>query len=79
MQPADNKIKIMTIREFTLAIGKSLLEGGEYVIYKGKDPYRYMNIRPVKVVRGGVTDEEQEERLKEAINVGKEKTLLGKE
>lgn len=73
---ADNVLKCMSIRDLTTAIGRVLLEGGEIVVYKGKDPYRYMNIRPVKVVRGVIKSEEYEERRKESEVVQREKELL---
>lgn len=72
----DKKLKCLSIRDFTHELAKVLLEGGEVVLYKGRDPYRYLNIRPVKVARGGLLNEEYQERLKEASNAGQEKTLL---
>lgn len=71
-----HKIKYLSIRDFTHQLAKVLLEGGEVVISKGNDPYRYMNIRPVKVVKGVLSNEEYEERFKETSDVNKEKTLL---
>jgi hypothetical protein len=76
---ADNKIKCLSIRDFTLSIGKTLLEGGEVVIYKGREPYRYMNIRPIQIARGGLTSEEIEERRQESQSVQKEKLLVERE
>lgn len=71
-----NKFKKLSIRDFTQGIAKVLLDGGEVVIYKGKDPYRYMNIREIKVERSGViTDGEAEKRRDEAFNKG-QKSLL---
>lgn len=72
----DKKIKCLSIRDFTHELAKVLLEGGEVVLYKGRDPYRYLNIRPIKVARGGLLNEEYQERVKEASVVGKEKALL---
>lgn len=72
----SHKIKYLSIRDFTHQLAKVLLEGGEVVICKGNDPYRYMNIRPVKVIKGVINNEEYEERFKETSNVNKEKTLL---
>lgn len=72
-----NKFKKLSIRDFTQNIAKVLLDGGEVVIYKGKDPYRYMNIREIKVERSGViTDEEAKERQGEAYNQSNPKSLL---
>jgi hypothetical protein len=74
----DKKLKCLSIRDFTQALASTLYEGGEVVIYKGKDPYRYLNIRPIKVVKGeggGLSEEEYKERLQEALNEGEEKEV----
>lgn len=70
------KFKELTIRDFTHQLAKSLLEGGEIVILKGGEPYRYLNIRPVKVVKGGILSEEKEIRSEESKNVGEEVLLV---
>lgn len=72
---ANKTIKCMSIRDFTQQIGKVLLQGGEVVVYKGNDPYRYMNIRPIVVSRGGISEFEYQERLKESQVVNIEKQL----
>lgn len=70
-----NKFKKLKIRDFTLQLAKVLYEGGEVVIYKGDEPYRYMNIRKVKVIGTGVITDEEKSYRQKASQEG-EKELL---
>ena len=72
----DKSLKCLTIRDFTLALAKTLLEGGEVIIYKGINPYRYLNIRPIKIVRGDLLTEEYEERVREASLANTDKIII---
>lgn len=73
----DKKITCLSVRDFTHKLAAVLFEGGEVVVYKGSEPYRYLNIRPVEIRRGGILNEEYEERKKESELEGKEKLLIG--
>ena len=67
------KFKKLSVRDFTHQLGKTLLEGGDVLIYRGKDPYRYINIKEVKVIRTEViSDEEAKERQKNSEESGQE-------
>lgn len=68
----DKKLKAVMIRDVQTGLAKVLLEGGEYLVYKGKEPYRYMKIMEVKIAKGGLSDEEFQKRVEESSEVVKE-------
>lgn len=68
----DKRLKCVMIRDVQTGLAKVLLEGGEYLVYKGKDPYRYMKIMEVKIAKGGLSNEEFEKRVKESNQDRKE-------
>lgn len=74
IKPTDRLIKCLMVRDMQTQLGKVLLEGGEFVIYKGKEPYRYIKIKKIKMTSKGLTNEEYNERLKEDKS-GQEKIL----
>ena len=71
-KPKDKTLKCVMIRDVQTGLAKVLLEGGEFIVYKGKEPYRYMKITEIRIAKGGLSDEEFEERLKESSKVVKE-------
>lgn len=73
--PEEIRFKVLSIRDFTQSIARVLHEGGEVVVMKGKEPYRYMNIRPIRIKEGGITNGEYQERYQENQEKGIEKEI----
>lgn len=71
-KPRDRALKVVKIRDVQTGLAAVLLEGGEYLIYKGKEPYRYMKVMDIKISKGGLSDEEFEKRVKESNEKYKE-------
>lgn len=77
-KPIRKDILCVSIRDFTHSLATILAHGGECVLYKGREPYRYIAIRPIKLVKrieGGLTRNEINEREKTHQEATEEKVL----